>query len=104
MKMSIEIQRDDLRQRLPRDLMKVTGHHGHSHELEAVVEVDGEVLEGDPHRQLVVVWCVADTCKQRSPRGTAVGSTHVCLLTRCTLCHPVTWWERLTSTIRIAFR
>lgn len=95
----IELQRDDLRQQLPRDLMRKTGHHGHQHELEVI----HNELELSEHDRLVVVWCVADTCKTYSPRGTAVGTTRVCLLTRCTLCHPVTRWERLVSTIKVMF-
>lgn len=103
MNASVEARRDDLRDKLPRDLMRLTGHLDHPYELEAILELDGEGLKGDPHHQLVVVWCVANTCKLHTSRGTAVGPTHVCMLTRCTLCHPITWWEKAISTIRVVF-
>lgn len=97
MKTLVEVRRDDLRQQAARDLMRKTGHENHPHELEVI----HNELETGQHDRLVIVWCVAEACKQISPRGTAVGPTRVCLLTKCTLCHPVTWWEKVSSTIRI---
>lgn len=95
----VEVRRDDLRQQAARDLMRHAGHENHPHELEVI----HNELETGQHDRLVIVWCVAESCKRGSPRGTAVGPTRVCLLTRCTLCHPVTWWERFVSTIKVAF-
>lgn len=96
---SVEAQRDNQRQSLPRQLMQMTGHMDHPYELE-VIESDSTT---DQHDGLVVVWCISDSCKDRSPRGTAVGPIRACLLPRCTFCHPVTWWEKLVATIKIAF-